>query len=189
MALDVFPDIDFGLRVRYRETWKTLISKSEGEVEQRLGKGTRAIRQWSIECDTSPGAETDSVRNFFTKMKGQNTAFMFKTRDARDWKKTYLGTGTGSRTVFVLNVSAYTGTPVIYVNGSAVSASIASGGPNGTYNVTISAPAAGAVVEADVVGPLVPLVRFLDDSYEDEYVASGFYTFRAQMIEDKVDIT
>lgn len=191
MAYDVFPDIDFDLAIQYREQWKTLITASEGEVEQRVAKTTRPIRGWSISCELE--SDADSVKDFLSARRGRYGNFLFRTRDKRSWPLVYIGVGNGSNTFFCANFLDYT-TLKIYDNGTLKTItthySVAATGPQGTAKITfVTPPASGRVIEAGVAsGRLVPLVRMLNDYYEDTYVAQDHYAFKLQLVETKEDI-
>ena len=189
----LFPDIDFELSVRYRESWKVLLSKSEGEIEQRASKTTRPIRLWEVSASVE--ADADSVKEFLSARKGSYEAFLFRTPRPRKWTKIYLGVGTGALSNFFLPfMTGYTGL-IVYVAG--VEKTITThytvnqtGGPNSLPLLSfVSPPAAGAVIEASVtLGRLIPYVRNRENHYEDMHQAQDHYAFQVAFVETKEDV-
>lgn len=192
MTIPIFPDIDFDLAVQYREQWKTLITPSEGEVEQRVSKTTRPVRVWSISCELA--SDADTVKDFLSARKGRSESFLFRTRDFRSWPLVYIGVGDGSTKDFCANFLAGYNSLKIYDNGTLKTLTthytLAQTGPASTVKVSfVTAPASGHVIEAGVTrGRLVPLVRMMNDYYEDEFVAQDYYAFKLQLTETKEDI-
>lgn len=191
MSYPLFPDVDFDLAVKYREEWRTLVTRSDGEVEQRASKNTRPLRYWFVSCELAEQAtEADAVKNFLSRRKGEAESFLFRTRDKRTWERVFIGQADGSKSSFCLHFIDYDSVAV-RKNGvlTITGFSVVAGGPAGTRIVTFtSPPAAGQVIEVDIVrGRIVPLVRLVG-VYEDDYVASDHYAFRLQVREDKDEI-
>ena len=191
--ITLFPDVDFELSVRYRESWKVLVSKSEGEVEQRTSKTTRPIRAWEVSASIE--VDADTVKEFLSARRGSYEAFLFRTPRPRKWTKVYLGVGTGANKDFFLPfMTGYTGLK-IYEAGVLKTITThyavdADGGPFGLPLLSfVSNVAAGAVVEASVtLGRLIPYVRNRNDYYEDTHQAQDHYAFQLALVETKEDV-
>lgn len=189
----LFPDVDFELSVKYRESWKVLISQSEGEVEQRVSKTTRPIRSWEVSA--SVDSDADSVKEFLSARRASFDAFLFRTPRPRKWTKIYLGVGTGALSNFFLPFMVGYTTLKVYITG--VEKTITThytvnqtGGPNSLPLLSfVSPPAAGAVIEASVtLGRLIPYVRNRENFYEDMHQAQDHYAFQLAFVETKEDV-
>lgn len=156
MALPIFPDLPtMAWNSKKRQIW-------EGVKVQKSGSGrrkslrTQAYPEWEIECSYTC-LDTEQIKKaagFFAMVGGEFQPFLWKDPEDYFEEAVRIGTGTGSQSQFQLlkNLGGYyiepvrdvvSGTLTVKVNGAAVSVLSENNGL-----VTVSPPAAGAVVTA-----------------------------------------
>ncbi|MDD5762182.1 MAG: DUF2460 domain-containing protein [bacterium] len=191
MTIPVFPSGVLYERAPYKENWKTLSNQSEGGVEQRIGKWTRPIRQFEVIANMmEQSAEADILLNFIHARKGAFEPFIFITRSKRTWEKVFVGTGTGSRRVWVLPFLEWDFL-TLYVGGVEVFWGpdydvLSAAGPGGSDLVVFRVSVANtAVIEAD--GGNAKFVAYVKatDNYEDDHVRYGRFNARLSLTEVK----
>jgi|GEM_PF-6680861 len=194
MTVPVFPSGVLYERAPYKENWKTLANQSEGGVEQRITKWTRPIRQFEVIANLmEQSAEADVLLNFIHARKGAFEPFLFITRSKRSWEKVFVGTGTGSRRVWVLPFLEWDFLTV-YVGGMEVFQGpdydiLPSAGPGGSDLLVFRVSVANAsVVEADGANARFVAYVKATDLYEDDHVRNGRFNARLSLTEVKADV-
>jgi hypothetical protein len=184
-----------GWSVHYSPRFSTKTSAKVSGRETRAG--SFAAPMWDIELtfdllrsDPAYG-ELQEVIGFIGENAGKRAPFLFSPPGGLGvFTGGALGTGTGSQTAFIVtrqiggyseNVQALMSAPVVYANGSVVSAS--------AYTLSIlpatitfsTAPAAGAVLTISFSA--AHLARFVDDDLDLEQILSGFWQTKTLKLE------
>jgi hypothetical protein len=181
--------------VHYSPRFSTKASAKVSGRETRAGNWASPL--WDIELtfeflrsDPAYG-ELQDVIGFIGENAGKLTPFLFAPPGGLGvFTGAALGTGTGSKTAFIVtrqiggyaeNVQAMIGTPIVYANGSVVSAS--------AYTLSIlpatitfaAAPAPGTVLTISFSA--AHLARFVDDDLDLEEFLSGFWQTKSLKLE------
>lgn len=152
--------------------WKTLISETDGEFEQRRQKRLFARYNVRVQYTRLSAAGMQALWNFYMARKGSAQAFYFYDPASMTHLGLYAGVGDGETLVFDLPGKA-TGSQSVYLDGAAQSSGVtmlAGGGDGDADRVEFAAaPPAGALVTCDFTGRLRVRCRFAADRLPREW--------------------
>lgn len=193
MSTEVFSyavDIPFEEEIQ----WMTLISEGESGKEKRYQKWLRPKRTFRIKLDARNLADTASIWNMYSRMKGAFDTFYYENPNESPVTAENVGSGDGTKKVFYLGNSVNIGTgDCILTSGTLVLKK--SVGGTGDYlafsaytvsNSTGQITTNSAVPSGDVLQANYNFqynVRFKDDNLTREAFAYQLWRFGLELIE------
>lgn len=180
MSYNTFPSFaGRGWGIKKRPITRTIIQQADSGAEYRTQRYQYPLYEFDIEIPYLTQADSDALIGFYNQQGGPFAPFYFSADNDNSVTNQAFGTGDGSTKVFQLTkasgsywsepIAGVQGTPTIYVNGVATSASVSA---SGTVTFT-TAPAAGASLTW--TGQYYYLVRFKDDQIEHTQTMSQIY--------------
>lgn len=177
----LFLDVTPSYPLNEVEFWRVMVAESESGKEVRTTRWNFPRRDWDLSWNRADRTtEKEAILSILRQCKGGSTTFFWKEPYPTSRDDVYIGTGTGSRQIWVLPVwapssySLFVNSAMVYPNSQFTVNSYGSANSQHILTINSPPPASGESVHFSYVsGYYTPLVRQVGE-WRSSLIAPGW---------------